>query len=73
MGFQLVRRAIGDICFRTEGADWREIAAKLRLYDDWEFEGYREVTWLAESLVGERTVARAGALLKPPVVGRPGN
>ena len=42
--YQLVRRAIGDICSRAEGADWHEIAAKLRLYGNWEFEDYREVT-----------------------------
>jgi hypothetical protein len=40
----LVQRAIGDLCRRTEGADWREVAVKLSRYGSWEFEDYREAT-----------------------------
>ena len=35
----------GDLFYFTVcTAGWHEIAAKLRLYGDWEFEGYREAT-----------------------------
>ena len=40
--YQLVERAIRDLCFRTEGAGWDEIATKLSRYGDWEFEEYVE-------------------------------
>lgn len=38
----LVHRAISDLCRRTEGRDWNEIATKLSRYGAWEFEDYRE-------------------------------
>jgi hypothetical protein len=38
----LVERAIGDLCRRTEGESWEEIAQKLSRYGYWEFEDYRE-------------------------------
>jgi hypothetical protein len=37
----LVRRALHDLCVRTEGEDWGEIAIKLSRYGHWEFEDYR--------------------------------
>ncbi len=38
----LVERAIRDLCLRTEGEDWQEVATKLSRYGYWEFEDYRE-------------------------------
>lgn len=38
----LVERAIRDLCLRTEGGDWQEVATKLSRYGYWEFEDYRE-------------------------------
>jgi hypothetical protein len=38
---ELVERAIGDLCRRTEGENWHEIAVKLARYGHWEFEDYR--------------------------------
>jgi hypothetical protein len=37
----LVERAIHDLCLRTEGDDWSEIAASLSRFGLWEFEDYR--------------------------------
>jgi hypothetical protein len=41
---QLVERAIVDLCRRTVGESWHEIAQQLSRYGRWEFEGYREST-----------------------------
>lgn len=38
---QLVERAIRDLCLRTEGEGWAQIAGKLSRYGLWEFEDYR--------------------------------
>jgi hypothetical protein len=38
----LVERAISDLCLRTEGEDWTEVAQKLSRFGRWEFEDYRE-------------------------------
>jgi hypothetical protein len=38
----LVERAIADLCRRTEGEGWHEVAQKLSRYGRWEFEDYRE-------------------------------
>jgi hypothetical protein len=35
---QLIQRAIGDLCRRTEGLSWNEVAVKLSRYGRWEFE-----------------------------------
>ena len=40
--YEIVRRAISDLCSRTEGKDWNEIALKLSRAAHWEFEDYRE-------------------------------
>ena len=40
--YELVRRAISDLCRRTEGHDWNEVAAKLSRHAHWEFEDYSE-------------------------------
>jgi hypothetical protein len=37
----LIERAIADLCQRTSGRDWPEIAQKLSRYAYWEFEDYR--------------------------------
>ena len=37
----LVERAIEDLCRRTEGDTWREVATKLSRFGHWEFEDYR--------------------------------
>ncbi len=42
LDYELVRRAISDLCLHTEGADWNEIATKLSRHPHWEFEDYRE-------------------------------
>lgn len=39
---EIVERAIADLCRRTEGDDWPEVAEKLSRYADWEFADYRE-------------------------------
>jgi hypothetical protein len=39
--YEIVRRAISDLCTRTEGKDWNEIATKLSRSAHWEFEDYR--------------------------------
>jgi hypothetical protein len=38
----LVERAIADLCRRTEGETWSEVATKLSRFGSWEFEDYRE-------------------------------
>jgi hypothetical protein len=38
----LAERAISDMCRRTEGYFWHEVAQKLTRYLVWEFEDYRE-------------------------------
>ncbi len=38
----MVRRAISDLCRRTEGESWDEIATKLSRFGHWEFEDYAE-------------------------------
>lgn len=38
---KIVERAVSDLCLRTEGADWREVATKLSRYGSWEFEDYQ--------------------------------
>jgi hypothetical protein len=40
--FDVLQRAISDLCSRTEGSDWNEVATKLSRYGGWEFEDYRE-------------------------------
>jgi len=40
--YEVVNRALRDLCRHTAGGDWDEIATKLRLYGNWEFEDYRE-------------------------------
>lgn len=37
----LVKRAIGDLCRRTEGSNWNVVAVRLSRYSRWEFEDYR--------------------------------
>jgi hypothetical protein len=39
--YQTLHRALEDLCFRTEGTDWKEIAGRLSRYGRWEFEDYR--------------------------------
>lgn len=36
----LVERAIRDLCRRTRGEDWPEVARKLSRYSSWEFDEY---------------------------------
>lgn len=36
----LVRRAVEDLCARTSGRDWREVATRLSRYLAWEFDDY---------------------------------
>ncbi len=36
----LIHRAIRDLCVRTSGASWSEVATKLSRYLAWEFEDY---------------------------------
>jgi hypothetical protein len=38
---EVVLRAIGDLCRRTVGDDWNEVALKLSRYGAWEFDDYR--------------------------------
>jgi hypothetical protein len=40
--YEIVRRAISDLCLHTEGQDWTGIATKLSRCGHWEFEDYRE-------------------------------
>jgi hypothetical protein len=39
--YATLKRALGDLCLHTEGADWGEIATKLSRYGRWEYEDYR--------------------------------
>jgi hypothetical protein len=39
---ELVERAIADLCRRTEGDTWQEIAQRLSRYAEWESEDYCE-------------------------------
>lgn len=38
----LVQRSLSDLCLRTEGESWHEVAVKLSRFGRWEFEDYRE-------------------------------
>jgi immunity protein 8 of polymorphic toxin system len=40
--YDIVVRAIGDLCRRTEGETWEEVAMSLSRYGHWEFADYRE-------------------------------
>ena len=37
----IVERAMRDLCLRTEGDNWNEIAVSLSRFGHWEFEDYR--------------------------------
>lgn len=39
--YQVVERAIRDLCFHTEAGTWAEITEKLSRFGRWEFEDYR--------------------------------
>ena len=39
--YQTLQRALEDLCLRTAGADWNEVARRLSRYGHWEFEDYR--------------------------------
>jgi Immunity protein 8 len=39
---RLVERALSDLCLRTEGQDWPDVAQRLARFLYWEFEDYRE-------------------------------
>jgi Immunity protein 8 len=38
--YQLVSRAIHDLCVHNEGATWDEVAGRIARYGQWEFEDY---------------------------------
>jgi hypothetical protein len=38
---EVVERAIADLCRRTEGETWTEVAQMLSRFGHWEFEDYR--------------------------------
>jgi len=38
--YEIVHRAISDLCRHTEGKDWDEVATALSRYGHWEFESY---------------------------------
>ena len=40
--YDLVRRAIIDLCDRAQGPDWETVATWLARYGQWEFEDYQE-------------------------------
>ena len=40
--YETLRRAIADLCQRSTGPTWSEVATKLSRYGAWEFEDYRE-------------------------------
>jgi hypothetical protein len=43
LGRQVTPGAISsDLCRRTEGTDWNDVATKLSRYATWEFEDYSE-------------------------------
>ncbi len=54
---ELVDRAIRDLCRRTEGESWTEVASKLSRFGRWEFEDYSE---------SQRGTPRAGARTRAP-------
>lgn len=39
--YQVLARALSDLCLHTEGNDWPEVATRLSRYGYWEFEDYR--------------------------------
>jgi Immunity protein 8 len=39
--YDLVVRAISDLCLHTKGETWEEVATSLSRYGHWEFEDYR--------------------------------
>ena len=41
--YDVLVRAISDLCLRTEGEDWPEVATRLGRFGAWEFEDYRDV------------------------------
>jgi hypothetical protein len=40
--YDVVARAISDLCLHTERETWEEVATSLSRYGYWEFEDYRE-------------------------------
>ena len=40
--YAVLHRAVDDLCLRTEGENWSEVATKLSRYGAWEFADYRE-------------------------------
>jgi hypothetical protein len=40
--YEALNRAPGDLRFRTEGGDWKQIATRLSRYGRWQYEDYRE-------------------------------
>jgi hypothetical protein len=42
--YDVLHRAVSDLCLHTEGDDWREVATKLSRYGSWEFSDYRHET-----------------------------
>jgi len=40
--YETVVRAISDLCRKTEGETWAEVATSLSRYGHWEFADYRE-------------------------------
>jgi Immunity protein 8 len=40
--YNLVVRAISDLCLHTEGETWEEVATSLSRDADWEFADYRD-------------------------------
>lgn len=39
--YALLERAVANLCRRTEGGDWDEVACRIGRYLAWEFEDYR--------------------------------
>lgn len=39
--YATLARALGDLCFHTEGDDWNALAARLSRWGRWEFEDYQ--------------------------------
>jgi hypothetical protein len=69
----LVERAVADLCRRTSGNDWDEIAHKLSRYGYWEFEDYRPTSNLPltngaqpESQGGQFSTGATGSILNRP-------
>lgn len=42
--YQAVERRIADLCNKTIGADWGEIASKIARFGSWEFEDYQSLS-----------------------------